>query len=410
MRSHDETTDRHGRVVAAAVLAAYLACLAALATMHAIAGGLGEDSVSLAISDLLWVSPFLPFPVVGALILARRPHNRIGWLLSAIGLSLGIGLVGDEYARHGMVTAPGAVPLPEVALLLGSGIILAFPLILLLIVVFPDGRLLSARWRWPVLAGLTAFGLVTLSEMVSPETPFEVPGASPLNPWAVPVVHGLIEAVAPALTMVMVLFALTALASPVVRFRRSRGVERQQLKWLAVAVVLVPVANLAVGALREVGLLSDELAGLFGWALPGIGISVAIAVAVLRYRLYEIDRIVSRSVAYAVVTGVLVGVYAGTVMLLGQVLAPLTRQSDVAVAASTLLVAALFQPVRRGVQSVVDRRFNRARYDAQRTVEDFAARLRDEVDLDDLHHELGRVVAGTVQPASLSLWLRTERP
>jgi hypothetical protein len=205
--------------------------------------------------------------------------------------------------------------------------------------------------------------------------------------------------------LVAIIVAL-AIADLVVRYRRSEDAVRQQLKWLA-----YPAGLFLAGAIPTLLVVHDEVAVLGAVVWTGLfvvcfnGIAVAIGVAVLRHRLYEIDRIVSRTVSYAVVSGALVATYAGGVLVLGRVLAPVTRQSEVAVAASTLLAAALFQPLRRRMQSVVDRRFNRSRYDSQRTVADFATAVRDGVDLGDLQMCLARAVGATVQPERMQVWL-----
>jgi hypothetical protein len=198
---------------------------------------------------------------------------------------------------------------------------------------------------------------------------------------------------------------LAAVLSLVLRLRRARGVERQQLKWFVyaavLAVVVLVLANLLFYDLMEHGPLGNLL-----WGAAPVSLAVAVAVAVLRYRLYEIDRLVNRTLVYGLVTALLAGVYAGGVFLLGRLLDPADGQSELAVAASTLAVAGLFQPARRRVQQAVDRRFDRRRYDAARTVEGFSARLRDELDLDTLSSELLAVVDRTVQPAGVSLWPR----
>ena len=230
------------------------------------------------------------------------------------------------------------------------------------------------------------------------------------NPFAVNGSIGdLLSLAGTVAVIVMIAVVFLAMASLVVRYRRAVGVERQQLKWFA-AVIAIAGPALAIAILTS-GTTSGTIADVSGatWGIAVISLAllpVAIGIAILRYRLYEIDRLISRTIGYATVTGVLVVVFAAAILLFQAVLAPLTGGNTVSVAASTLVVAALFQPLRRRVQSRVDRRFNRARYDAERIVAAFAGRLRDEVDLGQLRTEITAAVDHTVQPIAVSLWLR----
>jgi hypothetical protein len=369
-----------GLVLAAGALLIYAAILVLGHRAGWEAGGepLGQE--------LPWQTVNAAAVIVGALLVWRRPRNPAGWALSVMALGFlvtpAVKLLVDLHPEPpAWVVAAAWTANWSWVLANGGG--------LFLFLLFPDGSLPSPRWRWVGWGVGAGIGVLLLVTALAPQL-VELPGRP--NPIGVAAIEPLIEPLFP----VLVVLSVVSLASALVRFRRSRGVERQQLKWVAVGAVAVGVSMFGMSF------------GLPRWTNaigPGVLVA-AIAVAVLRYKLYEIDRIISRTLSYTLVTGVLVGVYVGAVLLLGRVLAPLAAESEVAVAASTLLVAALFQPVRRRVQTVVDRRFNRARYDAQRTVEDFAAHLRDAVDLDDLHGELGRVVTATMQPASLSVWLR----
>jgi hypothetical protein len=354
--------------------------------------------------DLVWASPFVAFAIVGAVIVSRRPRNGVGWLLCAIGLCLTVGIAADEYAKYGLLTAPGAVPAPQVGLTLGVLLLVSLPLIALLVLVFPDGRLPSPRWRLLTGVGLAAFAAMLLMELIPPQVELGEDLFLP-NPLAVPGLHAAMDRLAPVVTAGMVLFAALAVAAPVVRFRRSRGVERLQLKWVAVAVLMVPLALLVTVGLESVGVLGEDGAVLLGWGLPGVGVAVSIAMAVLRYRLYDIDRVVSRTMTYGLLTAVLGAAYAGGVVVLSQLFAPVAQSSELAVAASTLLVAALFGPLRRQVQRLVDRRFNRSRYDAERTVAGFARGLRAEVDLAQVERDLLAAVHASVEPERAQLWL-----
>jgi hypothetical protein len=269
----------------------------------------------------------------------------------------------------------------------------------LLLMVFPTGRLPSRRWRPVAWAAGAVFVLAALSSPLLPGSPAD--GLRP-NPIAIPALEGVLRLAYATANAVLFGVILAALVSLVVRFRRATGVERQQLKWFAYGtalLLLLPVAG-AVGA-RLGDTAGELLVAAIVSALP-----VAIGIAVLRYRLYDIDRLVNRTVVYGLLTVLLAGVYAGLVFALSQLLNPADQQSALAVAASTLVVAALFQPARRRIQGLVDRRFNRRRYDAARTVAAFSTRLRDQIELDTLSTELLAVVDQTVQPVQLSLWLR----
>jgi hypothetical protein len=266
----------------------------------------------------------------------------------------------------------------------------------LLVLLFPDGRLPSPRWRPLAWAAMACFALAAVCAMLYPALP-ALPGSR--NPTGLYGSAGqLVRTAFPVLSMLLVALPIVALGSLLVRFRRSRGVARQQLKWLAYGaapLVLVGILPLPSQLRRW-----EEAAGnVLAWALPA-----AIAIAVLRYRLYDIDRLINRTLVYGTLTVVLGAGYAGGVLLLGQLLGQ--GRSNLAVAGATLVVAALFQPARRRIQAVVDRRFNRRRYDAVKTIEAFSARLREEIDLDTLSAELLAVVDQTMEPTRASLWLR----
>jgi len=263
---------------------------------------------------------------------------------------------------------------------------------------FPTGRSLSPRWRpvtW-LAVGLTAAYTGAGALAPSLQLPTGRTVANPIGVAGIDQDRGLLGAVLSGLVLVVLAAAILSL---VVRFRRSRGVERQQLKWFTYAgalVLLAPLSNALIGNVSYVLVL----------ALP-----VAVGVAVLRYRLYDIDRLINRTVVYGLLTALLGGVYAGVVLVLGQVFGGVGRDPPSwAVAGATLAVAALFQPARRRIQAVVDRRFNRRRYDAAKTIQAFATRLRDQVDLDTLTGELLAVVDLTMQPTQVSVWLRPAAP
>jgi hypothetical protein len=359
----------------------------------------------------------LGFPVAAVLILRSQPRNRIGWLLIAIGLVWAIcGSAADAYARLGVRNDLEVLPGAGVAALLsalvwvpGVGLMGTFLLLL-----FPDGRLPSPRWR-PVawLSGIVIAAMfVTLS--LTP-VKLEVGGAPNLqNPlgWeqARPVLVMLQTVLLPLLPVCVVACA-TAL---VLRFRRSSGVERLQLKWLAAAAAAVAgisLLSIAGGVLtgamfggQEQPAWMDVLDSLSFLAF--ICIPAAIGVAVLKHRLYDIDVVINRTLVYGSLTIALGSVYIGSVLLLQLLLNPFTSESDLAVAGSTLAVAALFGPARSRIQTAVDRRFYRSRYDAARTLDEFAVRLRNELDLDAIGTDLSVAVEEAVHPAHVSLWLR----
>ncbi|HEX2156145.1 MAG TPA: hypothetical protein VHS79_04045 [Actinomycetes bacterium] len=335
------------------------------------------------------------FVTVGAFLAGRRPANPVGWLLLGWGVVMAFGSFTGAYVDRGVVRDPGSLPGPEWAAWAEAVVWHpAFSLLAFLLLLFPDGRLPSPRWRPFAWLTVAVYALLSLSAAFSPgAVNLYYPQVTP--PVQLPVA-GLADTAFDWLLGGQLLVLFTALASLVLRLRRAPGEERQQVKWFVYTVVTVVVVFVTTTLI---------LSG--GYLFPVFGlIPVSVAVAVFKYRLYEIDRLINRTLVYGLLTALLIGVYAGLVFLLGVVLDPAVGESSLAVAAATLAVAALFQPLRRRLQDLVDRRFNRRRYDAARTVEGFAARLRDQVDLDALHTELLAVVDHTVQPASASLWLR----
>jgi hypothetical protein len=351
----------------------------------------------------LWLA-FTAFMVVGALIVAHRPGNPIGRIFSAIALLAAGGGLAETYARYAYETRPGSLPGAIVATWFAWSS--WYPTAALAVVftplLFPTGRLLSPRWR-PVawLAGAVTAAIVALA-VLQPTFVLES-GRTVDNPIGVAAAENPDEsAVGAALTSLLMLSVVAAFTSLIVRFRRSRGEERQQLKWFTYAAALVPFV-----ALGDV--LPEAIGNLLFAALTAF-LPIAAGIAVLRYRLYEIDRLINRTLVYGLLTVLLAGTYAGLALVGGQLSGGVADGTPSwAVAVATLAVAALFQPARRRVQAVVDRRFNRRRYDAARTVEAFSARLRDQVDLGTLSSELLAVVDQTVQPTTASLWLRPGR-
>jgi hypothetical protein len=339
----------------------------------------------------------LAIPMAGFVLVSRRPENRIGWLFLVAGLALGVSGFSNSYALHALVADPRSLPAGRVFGWLSNWVwVIAVAMLAFLFLLFPTGRLRSWRWRpagWFVGG---AFSLTAVSALIAATRtwadPFSLSG--PGTPAGLTALLVLMSTVSLSAAL------LVSVAAVVVRFAKSSGEERLQLKWCAAAAMVLAVEFVAsVWVNSAVVNVLQSLAFLCLWT--------AIAIAVLKYRLYEIDRIISRTLAYAIVTGLLVGVYAGLVLLATEVL---TFHSTVAVAASTLIAAALFAPVRGRVQRVVDRRFNRARYDADQTVTAFAARLKDAVDLGSVRDDLAAAVEKALEPAHMSLWIQpTER-
>ena len=355
----------------------------------------------------------LVFPFAGLHIVLRQPRNTIGWVLQGIGVAWGVGLVLAAYDTYGLLVDPGSLPRPDVVAAINEGTWAPWIGLMgtYLLLLFPDGHLPSPRWRpvaWGAAASIIA---ITLLIPVTPGTMEESPVPAMQNPI------GLESAELPllvALGAVLPLLPLSILASAaglVVRFRRSRGVERQQLKWLAAAGTVVAVVYL-------LAMLSSLAASLMAeqptWVtavqnlslLSFVLVPLAIGIAILRYRLYDIDVVINRALVYGSLTATLAGAYLGSVLLLQLALSPLTDQFDLAVAGSTLAVAALFGPARRRIQAAVDRRFYRRRYDAAQTLDAFTGRLRHEVDLKAVGADLRTAVSETMQPTHVSLWLR----
>ena len=336
----------------------------------------------------------LAIPVGGFVLASRRPGNRIGWLALAAGLTLGLHSFADQYEQRALVAAPGSWPAGPAALWVSEWIwLVPLALAAFLFLLFPTGRLRSRRWRPAAWFVGAVFALSTAAVM-----------AGAAREWAHPSVSFGQLVSLPTLTAMVIGFLAALVVSGsaiVVRFARSTGEERLQLKWFAAAAVLVVATFIAVILTNSNSAVAAILNNL---AL--LSLNAAIAIAVLKYRLYEIDRIISRTLAYTIVTGLLVGLYAGLVLLATEVL---SFSSSVAVAASTLAAAALFSPLRRRVQRAVDRRFNRARYDADQMVTAFAARLKDAVDLDAVQADLASLVQRALEPAHLSLWVNNGR-
>jgi hypothetical protein len=339
---------------------------------------------------------------IGALVGSRRPAHPVGWLLLGLGLLVVVNGVASGYVTYGLVARPGALPAASYLAGIANGIeVLWLACVGFILLLTPTGSLPSPRWRWWARVAAAAPVLLVLLAAVDPQ-PLVPEHPEVENPLAVPVPTGLLLAVAAVAAVIVLATLVAAAGSLVVRFRRARGTERQQLRWLAVGAALAAMALLvavAAGAMGRDGVVLAAL-GTCVALLP-----LATGAAILRYRLYDLDRILSRTLAYGLLTVLLGGGYAGIVLGLGQLLG---RESSLVVATATLAVAAVFQPTRRRIQALVDRRFNRRRYDAAQTIQAFSARLRQQVDLDSLTGELLSLVEQTMQPTQVSLWLRPQ--
>jgi hypothetical protein len=352
--------------------------------------------------------PVASAALVGALIASRQPHNPVGWFILGHAVCFSLGEFGRQYAIYGFLTDPGALPFARVMIwptywIWYPGLIL---MISLLPLYFPDGRLVSRGWRWATrLAVVFCMGATGLA-MVRPG---DNEAAGIPNPLGIESLSDEGSALSSVFGFVMpagwLLLGAGAVASLMVRFWRSRGEERQQLEWFVYAVVLLLLVN-TVGQLVSTEQLPSTIReSLFVFTLEGLWI--AIGIAILRYRLYDIDLLINRTLVYGSLTVTLALVYFAGVTVTQAILRTLTGQgSTLAVVASTLIIAALFSPLRHQMQSIIDRRFYRKKYDARKTLESFSTGLRDETDLGTLNNELVAAVKETLQPAHISLWLR----
>jgi hypothetical protein len=349
----------------------------------------------------------LVFGLTGVVVAYHQPRNPVGWILVSFPLLFLLGTDAQYYAvlryhlgHSGLPFGPAAVLIAPVT----QPSLFVLPLAILL---FPDGRLTSARWRWVLLAYAALGAILAMGEFgpavaavaahdIRVDALGDVANPPGLPGWLVHPPGGLLVFVLGSTGVIWLSFVVHQVLS----WRRADGVHRQQLKWLASGAAVALAVGVA-GSTVTSGVVSYLLASTL------IALPISIGVGILRYRLYEIDRIISRTLSYAIVTGLLIGVYTGLVLLTTHLL---TFSSSAAVAASTLVAAALFNPVRRRVQRAVDRRFNRARYDAEQTVTAFAARLKDAVDLDTVRADLAGVVQRTLEPAHVSVWISRGGP
>jgi hypothetical protein len=346
---------------------------------------------------------FMSAATVGAVLAARRPRHPVGWLLLASAMCLIATAAAAQYLVYGLLVGPGVPPAAHYAVRYypAAGFT---PLVLVgfVLLLTPTGSLPSARWRWWARGTVAALVVALAAVMLAPGSADlrDVVRSSPMDGRGF---SGALRVATQVGFAVGILAVVVAAGSLAARFRRASGVERQQLRWVAIAAAVAVLSG--VVALAGLAITVPGAPDVAGWA-AGICMAVvpmAIGAAVLQYRLYDLDRIISRTLAYGLLTLLLGGGYAGMVLALGQLLG---RTSNLTVAGATLAVAALFRPARRRIQTAVDQRFNRRKYDASKTLEAFRARQRDEIDIDALFAELAAVINHTMPPTVLSLWLR----
>jgi hypothetical protein len=343
----------------------------------------------------------LTFPLVGALIVSREPRNPVGWLFCVAGAAEGLTELASGYGSYALVTRPGLPGGTFAAFVASIGWIPAISLLVFLLLLFPSGALPSPRWRWATRAAEFGIGVTVAAVAFHPHTLQPQDGVNVQNPLGVEALKTPLEVLV-LLGATLILGSMVAgFVSLVLRYRRSRGRERLQLKWFTYCAAMIVVL-----ALATINVPSGVLLGTLQAVLIGPALAVATGFAMLRHDLYEIDVVINRTLVYALLTATLGAVYVGSVLLLQLALDSATSGSSLAVAVSTLTVAALFRPARTRIQGIVDRRFYRRKYDSAQTLERFSARLREEVDLDALGGELRGVVLETMQPTHVSIWLR----
>ena len=350
----------------------------------------------------------ISFSTVGAVIASRRTENPMGWLFCATGLVFAVVHFCAQYAIYTLLTKPGSLPAGEAAAWIGSWLwVPQLGLVGFVVLLFPDGSLPSRRWRW--FAALSVL-LLLMGAVTAAFSPAPVIGLGPIyNPLAVESLsNSAYKLVEPGVNTLNVV----AMVSLFIRLRRARGVERQQIKWFAYAVgVTISGGILAYPISEAIGSVWLGWLGFIPFIVGVLGIPISMGIAILRYRLYEIDLLINRTLVYGILTAVLALIYFGSVTLLQYVFSLLTGQGNtLAIVASTLGIAALFNPLRRRIQGFIDQRFYRRKYDAAKTLEGFGARLRDETDLETISEDLVGVVRGTMQPSHVTVWLRSEAP
>ena len=377
---------------------------------------LGERPGGLSLVILL--AAYVPYAGVGSILVARRPRNVIGWVLLGMGWTFAVSFLPIDATAHELQTRTASTLQMAIAWLTDWTVSLTFALFATLAFCFPTGRLAQGRWRrFAVVVLVLTWGSVIVSAVWPVLTVMPAGGADGADIVEIPnpigiLPQGILGVSLPSQTIgiaVLPLVIVASIAAIAGRYRGSHDLERMQMRWLVAAfgsiAVAIPVGLAIVVVFDPVGKIAWVPASVAFMLVP-----IAIGIAVTRYRLYEIDRLISRGLSWAVLSGVLVAVYAGAVLLLQTVLGDVIQGQTVPVAGSTLLAAALFQPLRRRVQTAVDHRFNRSRYDAERTATDFAEQLRDEVDLAAVSGDIVGVIDTALHPSTIGVWIRRPGP
>jgi hypothetical protein len=380
-------------------------------TMVVVSALIGEDEAAAGVVLGVWLTAL---GAVGALVAARRPRNPIGWLLlSAAGL-ITLFLFGDAYASYSLQFGHGPLPLDRFMAWLSLWVTIpGFGAFIFLFLLFPTGHLPSARWKWVAILAAGVLGAGTLGVAIRPGPVDAVPVID--NPFGLDAAAGFARFLEDGLGAFAVFpVALASILSLVLRVRRASGIERQQMRWFVFSVVLFLVVFVATQILWAIVEEPEEggPANSLGFAALMLSLTfipVSMGISILRHRLYDIDTVVNKTLVYGGLTAILALAYVGLVVALQNVI-PGAGDSDLTIAGSTLAVAALFRPLRARIQGFIDRRFYRRKYDTQRTLESFSARLREDVDLDHLSADLLGVVHNTMQPAHASVWLKEKSP
>jgi hypothetical protein len=350
------------------------------------------------------------FASVGALVSSRQPANAIGWLFSGFALFTTLGGDADAYAQRAIFVASGSLPGGLAAAWfarLTQGPII-FSVFIFLFLLFPSGRPLSSRWR--ALAWLAAFVTLvgTFLYAFSPGPLTNTPYSDLSNPFGIPALEDLGDQLDTLVLLLTLGILAASVLSLILRFRRSNGDEREQIKWLASAGVFIAIAFAAAPVIWSTPALGNTLLWPALFVAAVVSLPISVGIAILKYHLYDIDVIIRRTLTYSILTALVLAVYFGSVITLEQLLVAITgqRQSEIVTVTATLAIAALFVPLRRRVQAMIDRRFYRRKYDAQQVLARFAATARDEVELGELTDQLLTVVDETMRPANMSLWVR----
>lgn len=352
--------------------------------------------------------PFFAFGLVGMFVAMRQPGNPVGWLFMVVGIMPVVGFFSSAYAARAIQVDPGSLPGGEVATWIsawawipGVATLLTFGLLL-----YPAGHLPSPRWRTVSYGAAVAMaGAVTgIALMPGKMEPFEEGGPRLVNPFGIEGAGGILEPLAGLSLSALVFFGALSVASLAFRFRQTSPQQRQQIKWFMYPAALLVVVVLLESQLEM--LMGAEISELF-FTFAILLLPIGTGIGILRYRLFDIDVVINRTLVYLSLTAILIGTYLGIVVVVQGILTGVTADSDIAVAASTLAVAAMFRPLRSRIQMFIDHRFYRRKYDATATLERFSSRLRDQVDLDSLRTQVLTVVGETIQPAHASLWLRS---